>query len=136
MIILSLNLCGFGGTLKLASLKSLLSYTKPDIVFLQETLVNYDKAIGLFLQCAPSWNVVVLDPTGRSGGFLSGWNPAIAELTSFDTLTGILLEGRTKVSTFKVKLLNCYAPYKDKELFWLPLLNSGLLHEPGLDYWW
>jgi hypothetical protein len=132
MIILSLNLRGFGGTHKLTSLKALFSHIKPDIVFLQETLVNSDKAIRLFLQCAPSWNVVALNPSGRSGGLLSGWNPTFAEISAIDTLAGIYLEGRTKFSTVKVKLLNCYAPYKDRELFWLPILQSGFLNEEGL----
>jgi len=132
MIILSLNLRGFGGTIKISSLKALLSGTKPDIVFLQETLVSSDKAIKLFLQCAPSWNAVALNPSGRYDGLLSGWNLDFAELSAFDTLAGIYMEGMTKMSTIKVKLLNCYAPYKDMEQFWLPILHSSLLNEEGL----
>jgi exonuclease III len=99
MIILSLNVHGFGGPHKIASIKALFSQVNPDIIFLQETLVNNDKAIKLFLQCVPSWNVVAVDPCGRSGGLLSGWNPANVELTSLDTLAGIYLEGRTKQTT-------------------------------------
>jgi hypothetical protein len=117
MIILSLNICGFGGPHKIASIKVLFSQINPDIIFIQETLVSRDKAIKLFLQCVPSWNVVALDPCGRSGGLLSGWNPSFVEITSLDTLAGIYLEGRTKQSVDLVKLLNCYAPYKDRELF-------------------
>jgi hypothetical protein len=120
------------GTLKLASLKALLIQINPDIVFLQETLVNGDKAKQLFLQCFPTWNVVALDPCGHSGGFLSGWNPSCVELYDFDTLVGIYLEGRFKQSADKVKLLNCYAPYKDRELFWHPIIQSGLLSEEGI----
>jgi hypothetical protein len=63
----------------------------------------------------PSWNAVALDPCGRSGGLLSGWNPDYAELSSLDTRAGIYLEGRVKQSATSVKMLNCYAPYKDKE---------------------
>jgi hypothetical protein len=103
-----------------------LKQINPDIVFLQETLVVGDKAKCFFLQCFPSWNVVALDPCGRSGGFLSGWNPTFVELCSFGTSTGIYLEGRFKQSVEKVKLLNCYAPYKDRELFWQPIIESGL----------
>jgi exonuclease III len=96
MIILSFNIRGFGGPLKLASLKALFKQINPDIVFLQETLVVGDKDKCLFLQCFPSWNVVARDPCGRSGGFLSGWNPTFAELCSFGTTAGIYLEGRFK----------------------------------------
>jgi hypothetical protein len=66
------------------------------------------------------------------GGLLSGWNPTLAELDAFDTSAGIYLEGRFKQSTDKVKLLNCYAPYKDRELFWQPIFQSGLLREEGI----
>jgi exonuclease III len=44
MILLSLNIRGVGGTLKYASLRRLLNRTNPDIIFLQETLVDEKKA--------------------------------------------------------------------------------------------
>jgi hypothetical protein len=42
------------------------------------------------------------------------------------------LEGRFNFSADKVKLVNCYAPYKDRENFWQPIIDYGLLKEPGL----
>jgi hypothetical protein len=118
MIIFSLNLRGFGSPTKLTSLKHLLLQIKPDIVFLQETLIDGDKEKSLFFQCLPHWNVVALDSNGCSGGLLTGWNPTLAEFCAFGTAAGIFLEGRFKHSTDHVKLLNCYAPYKDRESFW------------------
>jgi exonuclease III len=44
MILLSLNIRGVGGSLKFPSLRRLLSNTKPDIIFFQETLVPEEKA--------------------------------------------------------------------------------------------
>jgi hypothetical protein len=129
MIILSFNIRGFGGPLKFSSLKEILKQINPDIVFLQETLVNDEKDKHLFLQCFPSRNVMALDPFGRLGGLLSGWNPTFVELYAFGTSAGIYLEGRFKQFVDKVKLLNCYAPYKDRELFWQPIIQSGLLRE-------
>jgi hypothetical protein len=32
----------------------------------------------------------------------------------------------------KVKFLNCYTPYKERELFWQPIIESGLLREEGI----
>jgi hypothetical protein len=75
---------------------------------------------------------VALDPNGRSGGLLVGWNPTKAELYACGTSAGIFLEGRFKHSAEKVKLLNFYAPYKDRERFWQPIIDSGLLAEQGL----
>jgi exonuclease III len=44
MIFLSLNIRGVGGPLKSASMHRVLSRTLPDIIFLQETLVDAQKA--------------------------------------------------------------------------------------------
>jgi len=44
MIFLSLNIEGVGGPLKSPSMHRLLNRTNPDIVFLQETLVDEKKA--------------------------------------------------------------------------------------------
>ena len=85
MILISLNLRGVGGTLKSASFRRVLDTTNPNIVFLQETLVEGDKAKSLFLQCLPHWNAIALDSQGHSGGLLSGWNPAYAEFCAFGT---------------------------------------------------
>jgi hypothetical protein len=117
MIILSFKLRGFGGPTKLASLKLLLKQVKPDIVFMQETLVDGEKVKHFFLQCFLTWNVVALDPNECSGGLLSGWNPTYDEFCAFGTSAGIFLEGRIKHSADLVKLLNCYAPYKEREAF-------------------
>jgi hypothetical protein len=75
---------------------------------------------------------VALDPNGRSGNLLVGWNPTLAEFCACGTSAGIFLEGRFKHSAEKVKLLNCYAPYKERESFWQPIIDSGLLAEQAL----
>jgi hypothetical protein len=129
MIIFSLDLRGFGGASKLASLKSLLIQTAPAVVFLQETLVSANNAKSSFLKCLPSWNCMALDPNRRSGGLLAGWNPALAELNALGSFAGIYLEDRFRNTEDKVKLLNCYAPYKDHKSLWQPIVDVGLLRE-------
>jgi hypothetical protein len=32
----------------------------------------------------------------------------------------------------KIKLLNFYDPYKERELLWQPIIDSGLLREEGI----
>ena len=132
MIFLSFNLCGFGGPTKTTTLKLLLNQVNLDVVFLQEKLVDAQKAKTLFLHFLSKWDVVSLNPNGRLGGILSGWNPSYAEFCAYGTSAGILLEGKFKQSVGRYKLLNCYAPYKDKELFWQPIIDSGLLCKEGL----
>jgi hypothetical protein len=123
---------GLGAPQNLLPLRDYLQQIKPDIVLLQETLIEGDKAKNLFFQCLPHWNVVALDSIGRSRGLLTGWNPTFAEFCAFGTVAGIFLEGRFKHTKEPVKLLNCYASYKDREPFWQQLFDSGLLCEDNL----
>lgn len=132
MIILSLSLRGFGSPTKLASLKSLFSKIKPDVVFLQETLVSSDKAKALFLKCLPHRSVVAVDSLGHSGGLLTSWNPDVADFQAFGISVGIFIEGKLLFSSTSFKLLNCYAPYSNHEAFWQKLFDSGILHEDNL----
>jgi len=93
MIIISFNLRGFWGPTKIASLKLLLKFVNPDIVFLQETLVDGEKDKSFFLQCLLLWSVVAWDPNGRSGGLMTRWNPNYVDLCAFGTNAGIFIEG-------------------------------------------
>jgi exonuclease III len=75
MILLSLNIRGVGGPHKLPSLRRLLDINKPDIIFLQETLVDEEKARKFLFSLCPSWMVCALSSMGKSGGLLAAWNP-------------------------------------------------------------
>jgi hypothetical protein len=77
MILLSLNVRGVGGPHKLPSLRRLLSITKPDIVFFQETLVDEVKARNFMFSLCPLGVLVRLVSVGKSGGLLVAWNPII-----------------------------------------------------------
>jgi hypothetical protein len=50
----------------------------------------------------------------------------LVQLQGFYWMAGL------KLSKSTFKLLNCYAPYKDREPFWKTLFDSGLLHEDNL----
>jgi exonuclease III len=59
MILLSLNVRGVGGSLKSASVRRLLTKVKPDIIFLQETLVVEEKARLFMHKFVPTWHMCV-----------------------------------------------------------------------------
>jgi hypothetical protein len=82
-----------GGTLKLPSMRRLISISKPDIVFLQETLVSEEKARKFMCSICPNWMICVVSSVGKSGGLLVAWNPNIFELQAFLSAGGILLTG-------------------------------------------
>jgi len=70
MILLSLNVIGVGGPLKLASMRRLLTKTLPNVIFLQETLVDAEKARNFMYFLRPEWMIYVVSSAGKSGGIL------------------------------------------------------------------
>jgi hypothetical protein len=93
MILLSLNIRGVGGTLKSASLRRLLRRTRPDIIFLQETMVEEHKARALMLTLRPTWLTCAVSAVGTSGGLLVSWDPNIFDIVPYLCCGGILLTG-------------------------------------------
>jgi len=91
MLLLSLNVRGVGGTLKVASVRRQLEHTHPDIIFLQETLVNEHKARDFVHLFFLSWVSSSVSSLGTSGGLLVAWDPNLFTLVLFLTLGGILL---------------------------------------------
>ena len=61
------------------------------------------------------------------GGLLSCWIPRVVQLRSYKTDWGILLEGDLRLMDKYVTFLNMYAPYKNRESFWVSLSDYGIL---------
>lgn len=59
-----------------------------------------------------------LDAQGHSGGLLAAWNLAKADLRSFATWAGLLLEGKFRGLDVPIRILNVYDPYNDRQVFW------------------
>jgi hypothetical protein len=127
MLLLSLNLRGTGGILKLASVRSVLDKFRPNIVFLQETLVHSEKARSFFHTLRPKWYCSAVNYVGTSGGLLVSWDPNYFELVPFLTCGGMLLTGTDLESKRHISLLNVYGPCVDRKQFWERLELSGLL---------
>jgi endonuclease/exonuclease/phosphatase family metal-dependent hydrolase len=127
MLLLSLNIRGIGGTLKVASVRRLLDRTRPDIVFLQEILTDEQKARDCMLQLQPSWVATVVNSLGTSCGLLVTWDPNSFDLNPFLTTGSILLTGSCISSKKELALLNIYGSCKDRKLFWSTVENSGIL---------
>jgi hypothetical protein len=132
MILLSLNIRGVGGPLKLASLRRLLSKTNPNIIFLQEMLVAAEKARLFLNKIRPDWMVCVVSVVGTSGGLLASWDPNFFTLDPFLTSGGIFLSGISLLDNRKITLLNVYRPCQDRKAFWDSLDGSSLLAHKDL----
>jgi hypothetical protein len=127
MILLSLNIRGMGGLLKAASFRRLLSLTSPDIIFLQETLVDSKKARAFLNQFHPNWHTCTVNSLGTSGGLAVTWDPTIYDFSPFLCCGGILLSGSSWNNNKSYNLLNVYGPCSDRQLFWEKIEARGLL---------
>jgi hypothetical protein len=132
MKLLSLNIRGIGSTLKAASFRRLLEHSKPDVIFLQETLSTDHSARDFLHHFRPLWISAALSSIGNSGGMLVAWDPTLFDLTSYLTCGGILCTGRCLATSQVLTLLNVYGPCLDRPLFWTQLANSGILALPNL----
>jgi hypothetical protein len=127
MIVLSLNIRGIGGTLKAASFRRLLASSKPDLIFLQETLTSDYKARDFIYRFRPSWFSAAVSSIDNSGGLLVAWDPCHFALKPSLSCGGLLLQGYSLATNLELTLLNLYGPCSDKVPFWSKLAKSGIL---------
>jgi len=127
MICMSLNIRGVGGTLKAASFRHSLDLTRPNIVLLQETLVNEQKSRALMINFCLSWVSCIVSSVVSSGGLLVAWDPSLFNLCLFLTCGGILLSSLNKATKRIINLLNFYGPCSERKELWTTLASSGLL---------
>jgi exonuclease III len=76
MRILSLNIRGVGGTPKLSSLRRLVQIVLPDIILVQETMVDAVRARNVLSKLFPCWKCCLEDALGQYGGLYAAWNPS------------------------------------------------------------
>jgi len=82
-----------GGPLKLPSMCRLIDTTKLYLIFLQETLVDEEKAQKFMFSLCLNWTYNAISSVGNLGGLLVAWNPNIVELNPYLCASGILLTG-------------------------------------------
>jgi exonuclease III len=121
-----------GGALKSTSMHRLITKVKPDIIFLQETLVAEDKARLFMQKFVPNWYMCAVSSVGNSGGLLATWDPN--KLTLVPTLCGgcIFLSGVTLENHRVINFLNVYGPCFERLTFWDRLVTKGLLATKSL----
>jgi hypothetical protein len=98
-------------------MKRLLSTTNPDIIFLQETLVDEGKARKFILSLCPTWMYIVVSSVGKLGGLLAAWNPNIVDLQPYLCDGGILLTGFYIPRKRRISLINVYGPCSGHRFF-------------------
>ena len=132
MLLLSLNVRGLGGKTKQCSLRSLFLSIRPGMILLQETMCNTYPALHAFSKLLPNWEFYAISASGLSGGLLTAWNPHRVRCRAFETVAGILVRANFHDMNTPLDILNCYGPYRDRDLFWDKVLRGGLLNSPNL----
>jgi exonuclease III len=132
MIVITLNVRGVGGSSNYLALKRLLDLVKPDVFLIQETMVRVEKARDIFVKLLPHWYFCVVFSMGLSGGMLSAWNLRKDDFFSYLIPAGILLEGHVKDLDRNLKVINCYGPYTDKEVFLETIKKDGIFNDQNL----
>jgi hypothetical protein len=127
MIFLSLNIRGVGGHLKDASFRRLLLNITPDIIFLQETMVDSIKARAFLNHFLPNWHTCTINSLGTSGGLAIAWNPDFFDFLPYFCCGGLLLTDTNRITKKSYNLLNIYGLCSDSQPFWVNLEDKGLL---------
>jgi hypothetical protein len=108
-------------------MRRLLTTIKPGIIFLQDTLIDDEKARKFLLPLRPTWMFSVVSSVGKSGGFLVAWNPNILDLLSFHCAGDILLSGVHLPDKRGLNLINVYVLCTGQRRFWELLEAKGLV---------
>ena len=117
MTVISLNVRGVGGYPKSLALKRLFYLVKPYLVMIQETMVDGFNEREVFSRIFLAWYFYAVDSKGFFRGLQSAWNTKKTNFNAFFTLARILLEGFVKRFNKKLKLINCYGSYANKQSF-------------------
>lgn len=124
---LSLNIRGCGETHKLDWLRRLKQCQKIDFMGLQETRVADSNQIDLDGVWGNNhYDMEFVNPTGRSGGIVSIWDPGIFSKNQvFSSRNYIAITGNWKGINGVITVVNVYAPQSktDKRKLWSDLLE-------------
>lgn len=84
------------------------------------------QVVEYFIKMLPDWYMVVTDAHGLSGGLAAIWDPWWVNVKAFSCFAGILLTGHILKLKGRIHIINVYAPYRDRAIFWDSLIESEL----------
>ena len=87
------------------------------MILLQETMCSDYPALFAFSKLLPNWEFCATSASGLSGGLLTAWNPCMVRCRAYETSAGILIKAKFHGMDVILDIINCYSPYKDREIF-------------------
>lgn len=113
-----MNICGLGADQLFLALKNLFYSAQPKIILIQETMHSNHVSISYFRKMFPSWHLVASEAKGLSGGLAVLWDPVWIRAKAYKCFAGILISASIRGNDCPINILNIYAPYKNRILFW------------------
>ena len=127
MKFLSFNCQGLAIPFKKSSLKRLVLRTKPEIIFLQETMGVSEVIKGVLLSLLPEWDFVVHDAK-CSRGVATAWRLASCCLrNSWGSESCIRTDIYFHELSAEFWLFNVYGSYLNREIFWDRFFSSSMI---------
>jgi hypothetical protein len=80
----------------------------------------------------PHWIFCGAESLGIFGELLIDWNPRKYDFSSLLTSARIMLEGLVKDLDRRMKVINCYGLYFDREVFWESIKRDDILKEHNM----
>jgi hypothetical protein len=113
-------------------MRRLLFRIAPDIIFIQDTLVDEKKARIFMNTFCPSWLTCGVSSVGNYGDLLVSLDPNKFVLDSYLCCGGFFLTGTCLENKNSLYVLNVYGPCTDIILFWGKVASRGMLEHKKL----
>ena len=110
MLVLSFNARGLGSSPKIKSLKRMVANLKPAIIFLQETMMEGEKAKEVLESWLKGWSFGYISSEGHSGGLITTWNQAFKEVAVAKHNRVLKIVLKEKATGEPYALYNVYGP--------------------------
>jgi len=123
---ISMNIRELGADPKFLALKKKIHSKNPKIILIQETMHAAYDTIFYFRKMYPSWYISTTEAKGLSGGLEVLWDPSWIKVKTYSCLAGILISAKIRGHKFPINILNMYAPYRDRMIFWDKILESEI----------
>jgi len=90
-------------------------------------MMTKEKAIEILLLMCPNWYGCATSSQDNSSGLVVIWDPSILTIQDFESCMGIILSGYYRGTSYRIQIMNIYAPYCSHKPFWDMVDASGLL---------
>lgn len=78
------------------------------------------------------WHISITTAVGLSSGLVEIWDPRWVIFKAYICFVGIILEACVRGMDSHIHILNTYAPYGDRSIFWNCLFSSSIIELASL----